>query len=123
MTTDETPSPEVLVTLSMFCSPDTASSMGRVIWSSTSFGLAPAQTVLTTTMGTLNWGKRLIGRAKNEATPAATTARTMATIANGLVTAVRVNHIMGAAHRTDILTVAARARASSQCAASTSSCG
>src|SRR5262249_29797362 len=94
ITTDETPWPDVLVMLSMFCSPETASSMGRVIWSSTSLGLAPARAVVTTTTGTSNLGNRLMGRAKNEATPAATTARTMATMASGLLTAVRVSHII-----------------------------
>src|SRR5215467_1149775 len=94
MTTDEIPWPEVLVMLSMFCRPETASSMGRVICSSTSLGLAPTQAVVTTTTGTLNCGNRLMGRAKKEATPAATTARTMATMASGLATAVCVSHIM-----------------------------
>ena len=83
ITTDEMPWPEVLVMLSMFWSPATASSIGRVICSSTSFGLAPAQAVVTTTTGTLNLGNRLIGSAKNDATPAATTAMKMATIASG----------------------------------------
>ena len=87
ITTEEMPWPDVLVRLSMFCSPATASSTGRVICNSTSFGLDPAHTVVTTTTGTLNFGNRLIGSAKNEATPATTTAMKMATIASGLPTA------------------------------------
>src|SRR4029077_1141899 len=96
ITTDEVPCPDVLVMLSMFWSPATASSTGRVIWSSTSFGLAPVQAVVTTTTGRLKVGNRLIGSAKNEETPAATTARKMATTARGFATAVWVTHIMGA---------------------------
>ncbi len=99
MTTDETPWPDVLVMLSMFCSPATASSIGRVIWTSTSFGLAPGQTVVTTTTGTLNLGNRLMGSAKNDATPAMAMATKIAMTANGFATDVRVSHIMGTLYR------------------------
>src|SRR5262245_18345778 len=96
MTTDEMPWPEVLVMLSTFCRPDTASSIGRVICSSTSFGLAPTQAIVTTTTGTSNLGNGLMGRAKNEEMPAAITARKMAMMARGFLTAVCVSHIMSA---------------------------